>query len=136
MARAALDPADLTLFGIDLGAELASAIGSAGGATPVTLIKRASRDRATADTAGGTRAIGTSYECSAIVSETPGAAGRRGSEVSILAATLLDASGHRIPPEYGDAVLVRGESWEIVAAPSADPAAALWTCQVARTGRG
>lgn len=135
MARAALDPADLTLFGIDLGAELASAIDSAGGVTPATLTKRATRDRATSDTAGGTRALGTAYPCRVIVEETPGEAGKRMAEVTILAATLVDSAGDRIPPEFGDAITVFGEAWEIIAAPSGS-AVATWTCKVSRTGRG
>ena len=135
MARAALDPADLTLFGIDLGAELASAIDSAGGVTLATLTKRVTRDRATADTAGGTRALGTAYPCRVIVEETPGEAGKRMAEVTILAATLVDSAGDRIPPEFGDAITVFGEAWEIIAAPSGS-AVATWTCKVSRTGRG
>lgn len=135
MARAALDPADLTLFGIDLGTELAGAIDSAGGVTPATVTKRASRDRATSDTAGGTRALGTDYPCRVIVEETPGEAGKRMAEVTILAATLVDSAGDRIPPEFGDAITVFGEAWEIIAAPSGS-AVATWACKVARTGRG
>lgn len=126
--------ASTALFGLDIAGELHSAIAGAGGVTPATLIKRASRQRATAEPSNGTRVVEERISCRAI-REEGGTEGKRTATISLLGASIV-SGGARVVPELGDAIEILGERWEVTGAPAVDPVTAIYDCPCARAGQG
>ncbi len=128
MALRTTTPASTKLFGIDIAGTLSSAISSAGGVTPATLIKRGPRVRATADPANGTRSTDTRIACRGIDERKDGA-----HTVTLLGASIV-YQGARVVPEVGDAIEIGGYQVE-VGTVEVDPAAAAYTCTAAGAAR-
>ena len=125
--------ADSMIAGIDLAKTLADALKGAQVPRPATLIKREPRERATGNTAGGTRSRVTEIPCSGIREETA-KPGKREVTVTLLGATIL-LDGARVVPVPGDAVTIRGETFEIIAVED-DPVAAAYVCTCSAAGPG
>lgn len=124
------------IFGLDMAAIVDRSLASAGGVTPITLLKRTPRRVAHDSPAHGSRAA----EVEIFARGTFQAADRngvQGGEVTLLGASLV-LDGERVAPEVGDAVEVGGLVYELDADASAikgDPAGASWSFRVVGPGR-
>ena len=125
--------ADSMLAGIDVAKALADALKGARVPKPATLLKREPRERATGNASGGTRSRVTEIPCSGIRDETA-SSGKREVTVTLLGATIL-LDGARVVPVPGDAVTIRGETFEIIAVED-DPVAAAYVCTCSAAGPG
>lgn len=125
--------ADTMIGGIDLAGEIARGMASAKVGSPATLIRRTSRAPETHNLAGGTRALTTSIPCRGLRDELM-RDGKRTVTVTLFGATIL-LRGERIVPIEGDAVTIRGETFQIIAVED-DPAAATYVCTAAGPGSG
>ena len=120
------------LFGINIAQVVNSAIRSAGGVLPGTLIKRTNTGRTPGDLTGGQNPSTENHPFRGFIdnrSETRrnGSLIKAGGQfVSILGASL--PSG--IVPELGDSVTIEGTTFNIIDVPERDPAAALYECRV------
>lgn len=121
------------LAGIDVAKVLADSLKAARVPQPATLLKREPRERATGDLAGGTRSRVTEIPCSGIRDESA-KAGRRTATVVLLGATIL-LDGARVVPVPGDAVTIRGETFEIAEVED-DPTSAAYVCTCGTVGPG
>lgn len=126
--------ASTKIAGLDLAGIVDREMQRAGLGMPATLHRRASRVVATADPAGGTRAIETAIPCRGIRDEAA-KAGVRTVTVTLFGASIV-ADGARVIPEVGDAVTIRGERLEIVGPIEDDPAAATYTFAATVPGAG
>lgn len=119
--------------GIDLAGEIANGMAGAGVGEAATLVMRVSRARESANLAGGTRVKETRVPCRGLRNEVA-KDGKRVITVTLFGASIVLA-GARVIPIEGDAVTIRGETFEIAAVED-DPAAAAYVCTCAAVGSG
>lgn len=119
--------------GIDLAGEIANGMAGAGVGEAATLVMRVSRARESANLAGGTRVKEARVPCRGLRDEVA-KDGARVVTVTLFGASIVLA-GARVIPLEGDAVTIRGETFEVVAVAD-DPAAAMYVCTCSAIGTG
>lgn len=121
----------VTLFGLDIAAEVNNAISAAGNIAEATLVKVTPGTRTPGQLSGGTNPTRTSHAARGIRESIT----RRRPEtllqdtraiISLLGASI---AGGAIP-ETGDEIIIEGETFTIIGPVERDPAAALYVCQV------
>lgn len=133
MTRRTTTAASTMIGGIDLAGQLASGMAAAKVGEAASLVMRTSRQRETANLAGGTRTKETRVPCRGIRDEVA-KDGARVVTVTLFGASIVLA-GERVIPLQGDAVTIRGETFEIVAVED-DPAAGAYVCTCSAIGTG
>lgn len=119
--------------GVDLAGQLNAGMKAAKVGESAWLVMRISRQRESANLAGGTRVKETRVPCRGLRDEVT-KDGARVITVSLFGASIV-LTGERVIPLEGDAVTIRGETFEVVAVED-DPAAAMYvlTCSAIGTG--
>lgn len=119
--------------GLDLAGQIAAGMKAAKVGEAATLLKRTSRVPETGNIAGKTRVKETQIPCRGLRKEVM-KNGQRVVTVSLFGASILIGSD-RIVPVPGDAVTIRGETFQIEAVKD-DPAAAVYRCTTTTVGTG
>jgi hypothetical protein len=125
---------DTRIGGIDMAGEIAKGMQAAGVGFPATLIRRTSRVPETGNIAGKTRVVETRIRCRGLRKEKM-SGNARVVTVTLFAASILIGTDRIIPVE-GDAVTIRGETFEIVEVEDPSPAAAIYRCKCKTVGSG
>lgn len=117
------------LFGLDLGGIVETALDSAGGLRPATLVRVTPGDRTPGNLTGGTNPDATSYPTQGTVTRgnatDPGTLTRRETVSVMLLGAPLSRAG--VAPEVGDRVTVDGVTYDVTGPVDSDPAAATYT---------